>query len=268
MDQMTSLLIQHGLSFVFFNVMLVQAGLPLPALPMLIVAGALVHGGQLSLAPVILAAVAGSLVGDMPWYIAGRVAGYRVLRVLCRVSIEPDSCVKQTETTFERWGAPSLLIAKFVPGFSIVAPPIAGAMRLGLPTFLFYSAVGAALWAGVGIVAGMVFHTQVDQVIRWLNEKGALAILILGVAAVLYVGFKWGERYLFIRAMRMARIKSAELQALRQSNTPLIILDARSSTARKMDPRHIPGAIAVDVMASEHNVGDVTPEHQIIVYCS
>src|SRR5687767_7292724 len=115
MEQMITLFAQYGLLLVFGNVLLAQAGLPLPAVPMLIVAGALVRDGQLALTLVLLAAVAGSLVGDLPWYAAGRIAGYRVLRVLCRISIEPDSCVKQTETKFERWGAPSLLFAKFVP---------------------------------------------------------------------------------------------------------------------------------------------------------
>ncbi len=268
MEHMVSLLAQYGLLLVFANVLLTQAGLPLPALPMLIVAGALVHDGQLSLAPVLLAAVAGSLAGDLPWYAAGRMAGYRVLRVLCRISIEPDSCVKQTETIYERWGAPSLLVAKFVPGFSTVAPPVAGAMRLGLPSFLIYSAAGALLWAGAAVALGMVFHTQVDSLIQWLSEKGALAVLILGIAVSLYVVAKWMERRLFIRAMRMARVTAHELKLLMQGNAPVIILDARSSTARKVDPRHIPGAIAVDVTASEHNVGDVTPEHHIVVYCS
>ena len=268
MNHMISLLAQYGLLFVFGNVLLTQAGLPLPALPTLIVAGALVHDGQLSLALVLLAAVAGSLLGDLPWYAAGRVAGYRVLRVLCRLSIEPDSCVKQTETIYERWGAPSLLVAKFVPGFSTVAPPVAGAMRLGLPTFLIYSAAGALLWAGVAVALGMVFHTQVDSLIQWLSEKGALAILIVGLAAGLYIVFKWVERHLFIRAMRMARITAHELKTLMQDDRPLVVLDARSSTARKVDPRHIPGAVAVDITAPEHNVGEVTPEHHIVVYCS
>lgn len=268
MDQILSLLAQYGLLLVFANVLLAQVGLPLPAVPTLIVAGALVHDGQLPLAPVLLVAVAASLIGDLPWYAAGRVAGYRVLRVLCRVSIEPDSCVKQTETIYERWGAPSLLVAKFIPGFSTVAPPVAGAMRLGLSSFLIYSGVGALLWAGVAVALGMIFQTQVDSVIRWLSEKGTTAVLILAIAAILYIAFKWAERYWFIRMMRMARVTAHELKALMQGNAPVIILDARSSTARKIDPRHIPGAVAVDIAAPEHPVGKLTPEHHIIVYCS
>ncbi len=265
---MLSLFAQYGILLVFTNVLLAQAGLPLPALPMLIVAGALVRDGQLSLMLVLLAAVMGSLLGDLPWYAAGRIAGYRVLRVLCRVSIEPDSCVKQTETIYERWGAPSLLVAKFVPGFSTVAPPVAGAMRLGLPSFLLYSAAGALLWAGVAVALGVIFHTQVDRVIQWLSDMGALAFAVLALAVGFYVAAKWVERWLFVRVMRMARITVDELKVLMQGHEPVIVLDVRSSTARKVDPRHIPGAVAVDIAAPEHNVGDVTPEHHIVVYCS
>lgn len=268
MDHMISLLAQYGLLLVFLNVLLAQAGLPLPALPMLIVAGAWVRDGQLSLTLVLLAAVAGSLIGDLPWYAAGRVAGYRVLRVLCRLSIEPDSCVQQTETRFERWGAPSLLVAKFVPGFSTVAPPVAGAMRLALPAFLGYSAAGALLWAGVAVALGMVFHTQVDGLIQWLTDMGKLAFAVLAAAVAFYIAAKFVERWLFIRVLRMARITVHELKSLKQSAAPVVILDVRSSTARKMDPRHIPGAVAVNITEAEHHVGEVSPEQPIVVYCS
>lgn len=265
---MIALFAQYGLLLVFGNVLLAQAGLPLPAVPMLIVAGALVRDGQLALTLVLLAAMAGSLIGDLPWYAAGRIAGYRVLRVLCRISIEPDSCVKQTETKFERWGAPSLLIAKFLPGFSTVAPPIAGAMHLRLPLFLIYSALGALLWAGAAVALGMIFHAQIDSLLRWMSEKGSQAVLIVGVIVGLYIIFKWAERYWFIRLMRMARITVDELKKLMAGDAPVIVLDVRSATARKVDPRRIPGAVAVDITAPEHNVGHITPAHHIIVYCS
>lgn len=268
MEQIISLLAQYGLLLVFANVLLAQAGLPVPAMPTLIVAGALVRDGQLPLSLVLLAAVAGSLLGDLPWYAAGRTAGYRVLRLLCRMSIEPDSCVQQTEAKFERWGPPSLLFAKFVPGFSTVAPPVAGAMQLALPAFLIYSALGALLWAGAAVTLGMIFHAQVDSVIAWLSDMGALAFAVLGLAAGFYIAAKTVERWLFVRVMRMARITTDELKALLQSREPVIILDVRSSTARKIDPRRIPGAVAVDIEAPWHNISDVTPDHHVVVYCS
>ncbi len=268
MDHIVTLLAQYGLLLVFANVLLAQAGLPLPALPTLIVAGALVRDGQLSLMMVLPVAVVASLMGDLPWYAAGRKAGYRVLRVLCRLSIEPDSCVKQTEMIYERWGAPSLLVAKFVPGFSTVAPPVAGAMQLGLSAFLVYSAAGALLWAGAAVALGMVFHAQVDSVIQWLSEMGALAFAVIALAVGFYMAAKWVERWMFIRVLRMARITADELQSLMQSDAPVIILDARSSTARRLDPRRIPGALAVNVTDVAYNIGDVTPDHHIVVYCS
>lgn len=268
MDHLHQLLAAYGVLIVFGNVLLAQAGLPLPAVPMLIVAGALVRDGQLSLALVLLAAVVASLLGDLPWYAAGRKAGYRVLNVLCRMSIEPDSCVKQTETTFERWGAPSLLVAKFIPGFSTVAPPVAGAMHLTLARFVIFSALGALLWAGAAVALGMVFHNQVEQLIRWLSDMGTLAISVIAAVIAFYIAMKWLERWLFIRVMRMARVTAEDLQALMRSGEPLLVLDARSSTGRKMDPRHIPGALPVDIAAPHQHIGEVTPDHHIVVYCS
>jgi membrane protein DedA with SNARE-associated domain len=268
MEPMIGLLAQYGLALVFANVLLAQAGLPLPALPLLIVAGALVGDGQLSLTLVLLTAMVASLLGDLPWYGAGRIAGYRVLRALCRISIEPDSCVKQSETNFERWGAPSLLVAKFLPGLSTVAPPIAGAMHLNLPAFLIYSALGALLWAGAAVALGMIFHSQVDQLLRWLSDMGALAFAVLALMIGFYVAAKWVERRLFIRVMRMARVTADELQVLLQSNAPVKVLDVRSATARMLDPRRIPGALAVDIGARDLQVGEWTPEHHIVVYCS
>lgn len=142
MQEMSNLLAQHGLLLVFANVLLTQIGIPLPAVPMLIVAGAFAAQGLIALPALIAVTVAASLMGDVPWYFAGRRYGYRILRTLCRVSLEPDSCVKQTENIFERWGAPSLSVAKFIPGFATVAPPLAGSMQLGFGAFVIFSALG------------------------------------------------------------------------------------------------------------------------------
>lgn len=265
---MTGLLARHGVAIVFANVLLAQAGVPVPAIPMLAVAGALAHEGRLSLAWVMAAAVAASLLGDLPWYAAGRFAGYRMLNVLCRMAIEPDSCVKQTENIFERWGAPSLLVAKFIPGFATVAPPIAGALRLKLAPFVFYSAAGAGLWAGVAVAVGMVFHAQVDWLLERLADMGSGAALVLGAVIGFYIAIKWFERYLFIRSMRMVRVTVDDLDAMLRGEVKPVILDVRSAAARKLDPRRIPGAIAVDIVAPERHLGMVPPDREVVVYCT
>src|SRR5262245_42451321 len=213
MEELTGPLIEYGLVIVFANVLITQLGAPLPAIPTMIVAGALAAQGNWSAAFVIVLAVVASLLGDLPWFYAGRRYGYRVLNTLCRIAVEPDVCVRQTENIFQRWGAPSLMIAKFVPGFATVAPPIAGAFRLGRTPFPVYSAVGAALWSGAAVIVGVIFHTEVNRALEWVADMGAWAIVV-GVVIALYIAFKWLERWFFMRAMRMARITTDELHGL------------------------------------------------------
>ncbi len=154
MRNLSELLAQHGLLLVFANVLLTQVGIPLPAVPILVVAGALAAQGEFTYTALLLTAIAAALLGDTPWFFARRRYGHRVLRTLCRIAIEPDSCVKQTESIFERWGAPALLFAKYIPGFATVAPPLAGAMQLGLRPFVLFSAVGALLWVALPVALG------------------------------------------------------------------------------------------------------------------
>jgi membrane protein DedA with SNARE-associated domain len=217
---------------------------------------------------VLAAAVLASLLGDLPWYAAGLRYGYRVLAFLCRMAVEPGICVQRTEQKLSRWGAPSLTVAKFVPGFATVAPPLAGATRLPLAAFLFYSAIGAALWAGVAIAVGAVFHAQVEEAIAWIEIAGLRAAGVLAVLLGLYVGVKWAQRYMFMRVLRMARVDVQELRAMMHSGTPPLILDARSEAARRADPRHIPGAMPVDLDRPELAVVTAPAGRDVVVYCS
>lgn len=268
MNEMTGLLAQHGLTLVFLNVLVTQLGVPLPSVPLLVVAGAFVAQGEISPAALAAAVVTASLIGDTAWYLGGRRYGYRVLRSLCRIAIEPDTCVKQTETIFERWGAPSLMIAKYVPGFSTIAPPLAGAMRVGFPRFLVYSAVAAILWAGLPVALGLAFHGEVERALAWLEGMGSGAVAIIGALVLLYVSAKVLERFLLIRLLRMVRIDVDELKARLGGADPPLVLDARSPAARRLDPRKIPGAVAVDIEAPELAVVEVPPGRDVVVYCS
>lgn len=265
---MAGLLTQYGLLLVFANVLMTQAGVPVPAMPMLIIAGAFAGQGQIALVPLILISVAASLLGDTLWYFAGRRYGYRILRTLCRVAIEPDSCVKQTENIFERWGAPSLMLAKYVPGFSTVAPPLAGTMQLAFPQFAAYSTVGALLWAGLPIALGVVFHLQVELALSWLQSMGTGALVILAALVSIYVAVKMVERYMLIRFLRMVRIGAAELSEMMKQTIKPVVLDVRSAAARRLDPRRLPGAIAVDINTPQVALIAVPPDRDVVVYCS
>lgn len=268
MEEITGLLAQHGLLIVFANVLLTQAGIPVPAVPMLVVAGALAAQGEFAYTAVLLTALVATLAGDIPWYFAGKRYGHRVLRTLCRISIEPDSCVKQTESIFERWGAPSLIVAKYIPGFATVAPPLAGAMRLGLPSFLMFSTLGAVLWIALPVALGAAFHTEVEWALERLTELGSGALLTLGALLVLYAGIKAVQRYTFLRMLRAARITVQELRELLRGEIPPVVVDVRSDAVRRLDPRRIPGAVAVDMADVAAALPDILPDRDVVVYCS
>ena len=268
MQNLIDLITQFGIAAVFINVLLVQLGLPIPAVPTLIVAGAAAMEGRLSFAALLAAAVAASLIGDIVWYAAGRRFGYRVLRTLCSISISPDSCVRQTETIFQRWGPRSLLVAKFIPGFATVAPPLAGAMGLAVSPFVLFSAIGAAVWAALAIVAGALFHSQVGRLLDWLSQMGMGALALLGLALAAFIAFKWWERWRFFEALRMARIGVDELYSMIEQGHDPVILDVRSEAARDIDARRIPGALAIDFDHPDRDLVNVPPHRDIILYCT
>jgi membrane protein DedA with SNARE-associated domain len=166
---------QYGLGFVFLNVLALQAGLPIPAYPTLIVAGAYAAIGGDPLWALVLVGIAAALIADTGWYVAGRRFGLRILNTLCRVSLSQDSCVRQTETIFQRFGPASMLFAKFVPGFASVATALAGALRLRYWVFLVFDAIGAGLWVSVGLGLGYLFRDAISDVMDKLASLGNTA---------------------------------------------------------------------------------------------
>src|SRR6266567_5740993 len=165
MSKLVHLILRYGIPLVWVNVFLEQIGAPVPAMPTLIVAGALSRNGQMSSTHLLVAAVVASLIADYIWFMLGRIYGFRILRLLCRISLSPDSCVRDTEANFEKWGLKSLLIAKFIPGFSTVAPPLAGAVGKGALAFIVYDGLGAFIWAGASVATGRLFHHAIGIVL-------------------------------------------------------------------------------------------------------
>jgi len=256
------------LGVVFLNVLLEQLGLPLPAVPTLVVAGALAADHRLPAASLYALAVAACVLSDSAWYLAGRIYGGRVLSLLCRISLTPDSCVSQTQTSFERWGAKVLVIAKFVPGLSIMAPPLAGAVRMRFARFSAFSTLGGALWVGAALLAGVLLKSQIEQLLPQAAGIGGAAILVIVLLLGAYILFKWWERRRFYRALRMARISVGELHEQMSRDPPPVVVDVRSPTALALELRRIPGALPVPVPEVERHVGRFARDREIILYCT
>src|SRR6266404_454584 len=165
MTYLFHLIEQYGLILVFANVLLTQLGAPLPSYPTLVITGAMLNRGDYSAPALLLTAVSASLIADLTWFTTGRRYGRKVMSTLCRISLSPDSCVRQTENHFARWGGLTLALGKFIPGLATIAPPLAGAMRIPWRSFLLLNGAGTALWAAAPIALGMLFHAQIERLV-------------------------------------------------------------------------------------------------------
>lgn len=267
MQQITNLITQFGLLAVFLNVLLDEGGLPLPSYPLLAVAGALTATGHLSIAAVIGAAVAGSAIADNSWYWASRGLGRRVLALLCKVSLSPDSCVRQTETVFGKIGPVALLFAKFVPGLGNITVALSGITRVSPAIFIPLQLAGAAIYLGLPVLLGRIFHNAVADMLNTLVAMGEIGLGIIVAALALYLLLRWWQRKMFIRQLRMDRISVDELVEMMAEGSGPLLLDVRSAEARQRDGM-IPGAIAAHPSDMNPILKDHARDAEIVVYCA
>ena len=267
METVIASLREYGVLLVFANVLLQQLGAPVPAFPTMVLAGALSVTGVLSAPATLVAAILASLIADTAWYAAGIRYGRPVLSTLCRISLSPDSCVRQSEDRLARWGPWALVIGKFVPGLSTVAPPVAGLVGLRPRTFALASIAAAALYFGLGLALGMVFHDQVNEILAAAARHASPAGLALAVLLAAYVGYRWLRRWRFQRRLRIARVTVEELRQQIEAGAAPAILDVRSAVARAREPG-IPGAIAANLGELEAARLELPPGQEIVIYCS
>ena len=264
MQHFASLIEQFGLLIVFANVLLEQGGLPLPSWPMLIVAGALGISGA-GVVPPLITAAAAAVLADTGWYFAGARWGRKVLATLCRISLSPDSCVRQTESIFTRIGLKSLLFVKLLPGLGLVTVTMAGITGVSLPVFLLLDGLGAALFVAVPILLGRIFHDAVDIVLVTLAQLGEWGALLLVTAFAVYICARWIKRQAFIRQLRMDRITVGELAEMMSAGKTPLIFDVRSVDAQR--DGIIPGARLAPSRLDEV-LGDFSRDSEIVVYCA
>lgn len=220
-----------------------------------------------SLGQVLAAAVVASVLADWLWYWSGKVFGYRVLAGLCKLSINPSSCVSQTEARFIRWGISSLVVAKFIPGFSTVAPPIAGALRMSQAGFLLAAGVGAALWAGAALGAGWLLQDAVQSAIAALDRHAARALFVVLVLLAVWLGWKLWQKYRFRKFCAVPHVTPAELLAALDSDTPPLVLDLRGATMIAATGPIVGARVAEHDFLHEA-VGDWPKDRPIVTLCA
>lgn len=240
-----ALLARWGTGVVFGTTLLEQAGLPLPAAPVLVAAGALAQEATLRPEHVALAAVAACLVADHAWFVAGRVRGRALLATVCRISLSPDTCVSKADDLIARLGPGLLVVARFVPGVSAVAIPTLAARGVRYWRFLLFDALGASLWCGAYIGAGMIFSSEVQRVLDFMSNFGGWSMAVVAAIVAAYVTLKFAHRERLRALYRLVRIAPGEVAPLLSQGEALVV-DARSLASRDGDPRRIPHSIHVD----------------------
>jgi membrane protein DedA with SNARE-associated domain/rhodanese-related sulfurtransferase len=268
MSPIFALLAAHGGLVLFAAVLVEQLGLPLPALPWMVAAGALAANGQLNPLPALAGIVAACLIADALWFELGRRGGARVLRTLCRLSLQPDSCVRRTRDLFGRDGMRSVIAAKFVPGLGTIVPPLAGMSGVRLRRYLWFDALGSLLYGGGCLLLGVLFRHQLDWLLATLGRLGNNGLGLLVCAAAGYVGFKYFQRHRLLRRLRVARITVDELRRRQAAGEPLTILDLRARTELEREPHVISGARHVGLDELERCRHELPRDRDIIVYCS
>jgi membrane protein DedA with SNARE-associated domain len=261
-------LLKYGYVVIFGAAFAEQIGLPLPAVPLLVGMGALSRSGEFSIAVVISIAVVGSLAADLVWYELGRLHGRAVLRLICRISLEPDYCVRRTEDAFERRGLWVLLFSKFVPGFNAAAVPLSGMLKTSLFWFLLFDVAGLIVWTGTYTLLGYVFSRQIEQLIEYTSRLGMSLVIVVAAALAAYISYKFEQRRRFLKTLSVMRITPEELKVKMDANEDILIFDMRNPLDRNTDPVRIPGAFHVLPEHIEFQPEDLSFDREIVIYCT
>jgi len=261
-------LVEHGYGVLFAAVLAQQIGLPIPSTPFIIAAGALARSGQLSFGATIFLAFCAAMIADLVWFEIGRRRGVRVLQFLCRISLEPDYCVRRTENSFARYGAKTLVVGKVVAGVSVLATPMAGVYGLARSRFVIFDGIGILLWIIPFELLGYAFSDQLEDVVAYASRFGGLLSILVVVALASYIGWKYLQRRRFLRSLRVARITPEQLKAELDSGADLVIVDLRHAIEDEAEPRMVPGAIRLPAENLEERGEEIPRGKTLVLYCS
>lgn len=268
MHRTLEFLLHHGYAVLLAWVFAEQVGVPIPAMPLLLAAGALAGTGHLNFFASLFCAVFATLTADSIWYQLGRRKGITILQFLCRISLEPDSCVRRTEGVFSKHGARSLLVAKFLPGLGIVTPPLAGIFHMRLRRFLLFDAAGSLLWSGTFLGLGYIFSGEIERFAERLRALGGWLLVLLIAVFAAYIAYKYVARRRFMHELRIARITVDELKGKIDSGENLVIVDLRHSVDFEADPETIPGAFRMDARELQEKNDRLPRDREVILYCT
>lgn len=258
----------YGYPLVFLAVLGENLGLPIPSFAVALAAASLAAEMRFTLAGLAVVSMTAALLGDGVWYLLGRFRGRPILRILCSISLNPDSCVSRTENLFERHGLKSLLVAKFIPGLNTVAPPLAGMLAISPVRFLLFDFAGTGLWAAVAIGLGWIFRFEVTRLMMWMDALGKLGLSFLLALVAGWAVYKWAERRRFYRLLERSRISAPELKERLERGENIVVVDLRSDLTYRVDGLKVKGAIHIPPGMFETRYKEIPPGRTVVMYCT
>lgn len=268
MSELVRFLIQQGYVVLFLWVLLVQLGLPLPVVPVLLASGALAGIGKLNFVFVFTLAFLAAWLSDQFWYQVGLRRGGKVLSFLCRISLDPDSCVHRTKRIFARYGARSLLVAKFIPGLNTIGPPLAGIFRMHPLRFLFFDGLGILIWVGLFILLGYEFGHEIEEHVTHTSGIGLWIGLAFPVFLLVSILVKFIQRWRFLHQLKVTRITPEEVKKKLDAGEDMLIIDLRDAVEFVIDPQTIPGAFHISVEDLEVQYHQIPRDREIVLFCT
>jgi membrane protein DedA with SNARE-associated domain len=265
MNETAEFVIRHGYAVLFFWILAEQGALPIPSVPLLLVCGALAKAGHLRAAPILFFGVLACLIADGAWFQLGRSRGRKILGFLCRIALEPDSCVRQTESGFVRYGVRFLLVSKFIPGMNALAAPLAGSARVGWGQFLLFDTLGAALFVSSWGTVGYLFSDQLEDVANMIGLAGFRLFLSIVVIVGGWIAWKYLQRRRFFGQLAMARIPVLELQRMLEAGEDVVVIDVRTLAAADGP---IPGALRIPLSELAARQHEVPRDRDIVLFCT
>ncbi|HLK49082.1 MAG TPA: VTT domain-containing protein [Bryobacteraceae bacterium] len=265
MSETVRFVVQHGYLLLFCWLLAEQAGLPVPSIPLLLACGALAQDGRMNPVSVLAYGLAACLLADSIWFHVGRRGGAKVLRLLCRIALEPDSCVRRTENALVRYGLRSMLVSKFIPGLNAVAAPMAGNSGARFERFLAFDALGTLMWIGCYLGAGYLFAGQLETIAAYAMRTGFGLFLALAVLVGAWIGWKFIQRRRFLRKLAVARITPEQLQDRIRGGAEVLLVDLRH---QRTGLEEVPGALRIPAEELAMRHGEIPRDRDIILFCS
>lgn len=270
MNNLLSMMAQHGYALTFAVLLAEAMGFPFPAAIALVAAGAATASHTLSGTGVVFAAMIALMIGDIAQFWLGRYTGWALLGFLCRLSMNPETCMLRSAESFYKRGKATLVIAKFVPGINTMAAPLAGSMKMRFWQFLRLDFAGALLYSVTYLLVGFVSRDFLAATLNSFHAAGRVMEVILTSALLMYVLYRIAQALKNREYNVVPRVQAQELAARLAAGEAdrVQIVDVRSHGYYDVGAERILGSVRIEPNNLDEELKNLPKDKDLYLYCT